>query len=611
MKKNKKMRTLILGGGKGCLSLLGLARGSFLKEMKLEIIAVVDINPNAPGIQYASSIGIKTFSNLNEALQIEDIELIIELTGSDSLLEELYKSIKPGIKVIDHTLTHIFWDLINARDEIDKRLVQMIELEAEIEKEKTFLQCIFDSNADIMLVLDKDKRIIRGNAKFFEFAKIKQEDAIGRICQEVLTNTEIDCEPKEIENIFNTVLSTGKSHTIIRKTPPPNESYWEITRTPIFNTKGEIDSILMTWHRITERIMLQREIESAEQRFKSFINSAQDWISIKDLEGKYIIANPATAKAFNLKPEDFVGRYPEEILNKKLAEIVKKHDEEVIKSKSSRTYNEIYPIDGVDHYFQTVRFPLTDYKGEMIGVCTIARDITLEVNLQEKLAQSDKLAALGKLAAGVAHEINNPLTGILAYSEDLLDEVEPNSQIYDDIKVIIRETLRCRDIVRNLLDFARQDTPKLEIIDCNSIIEQTLFLIEKLPQFKDIIIEKDLEKNLPKVKADLKQMQQVVINLLINSADAMKYKGKINISTEYTRKDNKCSISIEDSGPGVPENLVDKIFDPFFSTKGTSGLGLAVSWGIVERHHGTIEVDTGENKGAIFKIVLPAYFNEK
>lgn len=605
------MRTLILGGGKGCLSLLGLARGSFLKEMKLEIIAVVDINPKAPGIQYASSIGIKTFSNLNEALQMEDIELIIELTGSDKLLEELYKSIKPGIKVIDHTLTHIFWDLINARDELDKRLVQMIELEAKIEKEKTFLQCIFDSNADLMLVLDKDKRIIRGNAKFFEFAKIKEEEAIGRECQKVLKNTEIDCEPNEIEYIFNTVLATGKSHTVIRKTQPPNESYWEITRTPIFNTKGEIDSVLMTWHKITERIMLKREIESAEQRFKSFINSAQDWISIKDLEGKYIIANPATAKAFNLKPEDFVGRYPEEILNKKLAEIVKKHDEEVIKSKSSRTYNEIYPIDGVDHYFQTVRFPLTDYKGEMIGVCTIARDITLEVNLQEKLAQSDKLAALGKLAAGVAHEINNPLTGILAYSEDLLDEVEPNSQIYEDIKVIIRETLRCRDIVRNLLDFARQDTPKLEIIDCNLIIEQSLFLIEKLPQFKDIIIEKDLEKNLPKVRADLKQMQQVVINLLINSADAMKYKGRINISTEYTRKDNKCSILIEDSGPGVPENLVDKIFDPFFSTKGTSGLGLAVSWGIVERHHGTIEVDTGENKGAIFKIVLPAYFSDK
>jgi len=605
------MRTLIIGGGKGCMSLLGLARGSFLKEMKLEILAVVDINPLAPGIQYASSIGIKTFYNLDEALQIEDIELIIELTGDDKLLEELYKSIKPGIKVIDHSLTHIFWDLISARDELDNRLAQMIELEKDIEKEKTFLQCIFDANADLMLVLDKDKRILRANSKFCEFAKIKPEEAIGKLCYEVLRNTEIMCEPKEIDEIYKTILLTGKSHTIIRKTSLPNESYWEITRTPIFNPKGDIDSILMTWHKITERIMLKREIESAEQRFKSFINSAQDWISIKDLDGKYIIANPATAKAFNLKPEDFIGRYPEEILNPKLAEIVKKHDEEVIKSKSSRTYNEVYPVDGVDHYFQTVRFPLTDYKGEMIGVCTIARDITLEVNLQEKLAQSDKLAALGKLAAGVAHEINNPLTGILAYSEDLLDKVEEFSSIYEDIKVIIRETLRCRDIVRNLLDFARQDTPKFEVTDCNTIIEQSLFLVERLPQFKDITIEKDLEKNLPKVKADFKQMQQVIINLLINAADSMKYKGKINISTEYTRKDNKCSISVEDSGPGVPENLIDKIFDPFFSTKGTSGLGLAVSWGIVERHHGTIEVDTAENKGAIFKVIIPAYFSEK
>jgi signal transduction histidine kinase len=120
-----------------------------------------------------------------------------------------------------------------------------------------------------------------------------------------------------------------------------------------------------------------------------------------------------------------------------------------------------------------------------------------------------------------------------------------------------------------------------------------------------------LEERIPQIKADAKQIQQVILNFLINAADAMKYKGKITVSSEYYRQQKKCIISVEDTGPGIPDNLMDKIFEPFCSTKSTSGLGLAVSWGIVERHHGTIEVDTAPSGGAIFKIVLPAFFESE
>ncbi len=186
--------------------------------------------------------------------------------------------------------------------------------------------------------------------------------------------------------------------------------------------------------------------------------------------------------------------------------------------------------------------------------------------------------------------------------------MDKDNPLQEDIAIIIRETLRCRDIVRNLLDFAKQSTPKFEIVNPNSIIKQSLDLISRLPQFKDIEIEVLLDEKVPQIKADAKQIQQVILNFLINAADAMKYKGKITISTEYYRQQKKCIISVEDTGPGIPENLMDKIFEPFFSTKSTSGLGLAVSWGIIERHHGTIEVDTAPSGGAIFRILLPAYF---
>jgi two-component system NtrC family sensor kinase len=226
--------------------------------------------------------------------------------------------------------------------------------------------------------------------------------------------------------------------------------------------------------------------------------------------------------------------------------------------------------------------------------------------LGDQLVQAAKLVAVGQLAAGVAHEINNPLTGILAYAEDMIDDFPIGSEHREDLKVIIRETMRCRDIVRNLLNFARQEDPKLETVNPNEVVKQSLLLIEKLPQFRNIVIERKINERIPDIKGDPRQLQQVVLNLMLNAADAMKEKGIIVLLTEYDRRHDKCIISVQDNGPGIPENLIDKIFEPFFSTKGTNGLGLAVCWGIVERHRGIIEVDMPEGGGAAFNVIIPA-----
>ena len=601
------MKTIICGGGQGCRSLLSLTSGPFLRQLKLDVKAVVDINHLASGMIYARQIGLQTFRYIDDALDaIPDTEAIIELTGKDTFLKELQKKIKPGVRIIDHTLARIFWDLINSQKEQADQLMQLRRLEKELESERNFFQSLFNSVSDLSVVLDKEQNIIKANKKFYEFVKLPQEEVIGRKCYEVMSQTELECNFEELRCVFNRILETKEPQVSITKTPPPDENHWEITRTPILKENGEIFAIYGTWRKITERIMMKREIETAEQRFKSFINSAHDWISIKDLEGRYVIANPVTASAFDLKPDDFKGKRPDEILPGKIAKTVQGHDKEVIKSGEYRSYDEIFPVRGVDHHFKTIRFPLTDYSGKITGVCTIARDVTNEVHLQEQLVQTEKLAALGKLAAGVAHEINNPLTGILAYAEDLVEDFPEDDIHQQDFEVIIRETLRCRDIVRNLLDFARQDKPKFETIDADKIVNQTVAMVERLPEFRDISIKVESEECIPPIRSDPHQIQQVLLNLLINACDAMKRKGNIIISTEYFRNNSTVVISVEDTGPGIPENLVDKLFEPFFSTKGTNGLGLAVSWGIVERHGGTIEVDMAENGGSIFRIVLPA-----
>jgi len=605
------MKTAIIGGGRGCRAIINLSLGPFLKELQLDIEYVMDTDTNARGMVYAREQSIKTTTDINEVMALEDLGLIIELTGRDSVLENIYKIIPPGVKLIDHTFAHIFWDLVNAQEDKKRQLQEMTVLEQKIEMERHFLQSLFDNIPDLLVVLNKEKKVIKINANFSHFSGMSFEDAMDKSCDQLLLNTELAAQCRSTIPLIDDVLEHGKPRSVVWRTDAPEETHWEVIHTPILDPYGEVEAILITWHRITEKVKLLREIESAEQRFRSFIYSAHDWISIKDLEGRSLIVNPVTANSFHKNPREKKKKKPSDILPERLAKLIQRHDDEVIKSDRHRTYEETINIDGSDHHFNTLRFPLKDYKGSTIGVCTIMRDITSEKELRDQLVQSTKLAALGKLAAGVAHEINNPLSGVLAFAEDMLDDFDQDTSHYKDINVIIRETLRCRDIVRNLLDFARQDNPKFEEQDPNMIIDQAVSLVEKLPQFRNININLDKNENIPKIQCDLYQIQQVLLNLMLNATEAMKENGALTIITDYERRHNHCVISVEDNGPGIPENLIDKIFEPFFSTKGTNGLGLAVSWGIIERHRGIIEVDIAENGGAIFRIVLPALTGDK
>ena len=228
------------------------------------------------------------------------------------------------------------------------------------------------------------------------------------------------------------------------------------------------------------------------------------------------------------------------------------------------------------------------------------------------MVHADKLAAIGKLAAGVAHEVNNPLTGILAYSEDLLEEMKDDAERADDCRVIIRQTLRCRDIVRNLLDFARQTPGIFEKTDLEKVVENTLTLVRGQATFRDIDIERKLTEGLPAVAGDERQLEQVILNLLVNAAEGMDDKGKIEISTNVVEGGTYCQVAVADNGPGIPEYVIGRIFEPFFSTKTAShGLGLAVSWGIVEQHGGRVEVKNREEGGTIFEVVLPVWEGEE
>jgi two-component system NtrC family sensor kinase len=236
------------------------------------------------------------------------------------------------------------------------------------------------------------------------------------------------------------------------------------------------------------------------------------------------------------------------------------------------------------------------------------RDERIRKYTQQQIMKSEKMALLGQLSAGVAHEINNPLGAMLIYSSLLLEDTKPDDPRRENLEKIVKEANRCKEIVRGLLDFSRQKELNLESLDINGIIGKTLSLIEKQTLFHDIKIIKGFDLSRPRIKADEGQIQQVFLNIILNAAEAMDGKGRLTITTRYLLGDNFAEIRFSDTGCGISKENLAKIFEPFFTTKEDKkkiGLGLAISSRIIEEHGGRIEVESELGKGTTFIIRLP------
>lgn len=246
-------------------------------------------------------------------------------------------------------------------------------------------------------------------------------------------------------------------------------------------------------------------------------------------------------------------------------------------------------------------------------------------NTQAQLVQSGKMSAVGQLAAGVAHEINNPLSGILIHAK-LLRELISSPKLKDRaeleefpeyVDIILEATYRCKTIIENLLSFSRQSNDTLvDILDMNEVIEKSLSLIATELRHGFIIVKKDPGSDLPRIEGNLTRLQQVFINILLNAHQFMPDGGEISISTALSREGKYVEARIKDTGPGIPKENLEKIFEPFFTTmsvaqgsgRGT-GLGLSISYGIIKEHKGLIEVESEQGKGATFIVKLPVYKN--
>jgi signal transduction histidine kinase len=261
--------------------------------------------------------------------------------------------------------------------------------------------------------------------------------------------------------------------------------------------------------------------------------------------------------------------------------------------------------------YKVTTFPVFNNEGRVWASVHVSRDITHEKMLREQLLHAEKLSSLGKLVAGIAHELNNPLMGIMGFSQILMDT--PGEKKLDDVKDKLRkiyhESLRTAKIVQNLLTFARAKKTEREYHCINDIIKHTIELREYSLKANNIKVSLELEEALPRTMVDLFQLQQVFINIINNAEDAMvAANGRGTILIKTRKKRNKVEISFKDDGPGISREIIHKVFDPFFTTKDVgkgTGLGLSITHGIVTEHGGTIDIASAEEGGAVVTVELP------
>jgi two-component system NtrC family sensor kinase len=340
--------------------------------------------------------------------------------------------------------------------------------------------------------------------------------------------------------------------------------------------------------------------------------------------GLYVVDREYRIQIWNRKREtgtqgvhrdEVVGRPVFEVLTRQSASQLKAEFDQIFESgQMSQMDIEVNDAAG-DRFYRISKIPMRLGGDQISHVITIGEDVTEWYRIHQRIMQNEKLAAVGQLAAGVMHEINNPLATIGACAaalEGRVAEVSPSGQaaFREYIDIIDKEVLRCTHIVDGLLDFSRPKGKEKRLVAANAIIQETFFLLKHHQRFKKLAVHHDLAEGLPEVRANSEQLVQVLMSLMLNALDAMEAgNGTLTVrSRRGGHRGEEVVIEVQDTGVGIPRNELTKIFEPFYTTKSQgrgTGLGLSICYGIVEDHGGRLEVESQPGLGSTFRVYLP------
>lgn len=462
-----------------------------------------------------------------------------------------------------------------------------------------------------LIVVSPDFEILASNCPVDELCG---QDIVGKRCHQVFYESESPCRNCAVKE----VLETGRPSL----RPKPGNGV-DISKMPCYYSYAirdgdRVAALVSMDFDLPTRSGIEERLQQTNAFLRNLILSAVDGVIAADRSGNILIFNEAAAQVFGYTEQEALDTlnsrdiYPDGLAHEVMRRM--RSDDHGGPGKLKSYQVDVLSRDG-ERIPISLSAAIVYEEGREVATIGFFHDLRETLRMREELEktqlqllQAEKMASLGKLAAGVAHQINNPLGGITLYAKLIMEENELDDSVTEDLQRILKDAERCRDTVKELLEFTRQTRHLVRDHDINAALARTMFLLENQTLFHNIDIRKELDKSLPAVPVDIQQVNHVFMNVILNAAQAMEGRGVLTLRSRMGEREDRVIVEISDTGPGIPPEVMPHIFDPFYTTKeegkGT-GLGLSLAYGIMENHGGSIRAESEPGKGTTLIIELP------